>query len=571
MKKGYLVTSLLEREELHLKIRECPVCSSAEFKDKYIKEGYQVQECQGCQLQLLNPQPSNEELAEIYSSNYFLGEKTEAALQQVAEMKRATAQLYLDALLNYGVKQGGRLLEVGCGSGDFLVEAQKRGFEVVGVEFSPHATADANAKVGPGGGRVYQGEIGGVDLPEQHFDVCVLSDVIEHTRQPDQFVQILHRLLKPGGTLLVVTPSLSSWSARFLRQHWMEYKTEHLYYFNNNALQTLLFKYGFRNMLAQPNFKVLTLRYVFDHFDRYPVAGLTPLTRLARPLIPRPLLDKRLKLMASGVRLMAQAEPRKERPVLSVVVPVYNEGTTFNQMFEQLLAKQLDNVDIEIVVVESNSTDGTRDEVLKYKDHPRVRLVLQDRPRGKGNAVREGLQNATGDFILIQDADLEYDLNDYDKLLVPLNRGETAFVLGSRHGIGGVWKMRQFTNQPVASFGMNLGHIIFTSLINLLYGQSLKDPFTMYKVFRRDCLTGLEFQSNRFDFDFELVIKLLRKGYHPIEIPVSYISRSFHEGKKVSVFRDPLTWLRALARFRVQPLRLEQNVARRNRARKGAE
>ena len=101
---------------------------------------------------------------------------------------------------------------------------------------------------------------------------------------------------------------------------------------------------------------------------------------------------------------------------------------------------------------------------------------------------------------------------------------------------------------------MNLGHWIFASLVNVVYGLRLKDPFTMYKVFRSDCLEGLKFECNRFDFDYELLIKLVRKGYRPIEIPVNYRSRSFKEGKKVKVIRDPLTWLRAIMKFRFQKL-----------------
>jgi hypothetical protein len=97
---------------------------------------------------------------------------------------------------------------------------------------------------------------------------------------------------------------------------------------------------------------------------------------------------------------------------------------------------------------------------------------------------------------------------------------------------------------------MNVGHVFFTGLFNVVYGTRLRDPFTMFKVFRRDCIHGLTFESNRFDFDWELVGKLVRAGYRPLEIPVNYRSRSFAEGKKVSFFRDPLTWIRACFKYR---------------------
>ncbi len=237
--------------------------------------------------------------------------------------------------------------------------------------------------------------------------------------------------------------------------------------------------------------------------------------------------------------------------VLSVVVPIYNEAATVRTALDAILAKAVPGWRLEIILVESNSNDGTRAIVQTYASHPRVKLILEDRARGKGHAVRAGFKAATGDVILIQDADLEYDLNDYDILLAPLSAGRQSFVLGSRHGQGG-WAIRQFSDQPFQALILNSAHWGFTFLINASLGVWLRDPFTMYKVFRRECLDGLTFECNRFDFDWELLIKLIRKGHEPIEIPISYKSRSFKEGKKISMFRDPVTWLWALAKFRFQ-------------------
>jgi len=239
---------------------------------------------------------------------------------------------------------------------------------------------------------------------------------------------------------------------------------------------------------------------------------------------------------------------------LSVIVPVYNERATAGPALDALLAKQIEGIEIEILIIESNSTDGTRELILPYGKHPRVKLILEDAPRGKGHAVRAAFPAATGEIILIQDADLEYDLADYEPLLAPILAGRQAFVLGSRHGEGG-WAIRKFTDQPIRGFVLNLAHWTFTMMVNVALGTWLKDPFTMYKVFRRECLNGLSFECDRFDFDWELLIKLVRKGYRPIEIPVAYRSRSFAEGKKVRMFRDPLTWMKALFKYRFAPLR----------------
>jgi glycosyltransferase involved in cell wall biosynthesis len=238
---------------------------------------------------------------------------------------------------------------------------------------------------------------------------------------------------------------------------------------------------------------------------------------------------------------------------VSVIVPVYNEISTVRPALDALTAKRMAGFDLQLIVIESNSTDGSRDAVLAYKGLPNVTVILEESPKGKGHAVRAGLAAARGDIILIQDADLEYDLGDYEKLLAPIAAGEHAFVLGSRHTKKG-WAIRKFTDQKLHALVLNLAHWTFTFMINASLGVWLNDPFTMYKVFRRDCITGLKFECNRFDFDWELLIKLVRKGYKPIEIPVSYHSRSFKEGKKVSMFRDPLTWMRALVKYRFQPL-----------------
>jgi glycosyltransferase involved in cell wall biosynthesis len=245
--------------------------------------------------------------------------------------------------------------------------------------------------------------------------------------------------------------------------------------------------------------------------------------------------------------------PLPERPLLSVVVPVFNEISTVRAALDALAAKRIAGWEVEVIVVESNSTDGSREAALSYRDLPGFKIILEDRPRGKGHAVRAGFTQAKGDVILIQDADLEYDIADYESLLAPIISNTHQFVLGSRHG-GSRFFIRKFDEQIWHAFLLNAGHWVFTALLDLSLGLALRDPFTMYKVFRRECLAGLTFQSNRFDFDWELLIKLVRKGYKPVEIPVKYSSRSFKEGKKVSILRDPPTWIWALVKYRLQKL-----------------
>jgi hypothetical protein len=335
--------------------------------------------------------------------------------------------------------------------------------------------------------------------------------------------------------------------------NWMEFKLEHLSYFGRQTLEALLSQVGFESLGTTQGRKYVSLDYVAAHFAKYPVPIWTWLLTTAARLSPAPLRRMKWRLTGSGLLTIARKGVTRPRPLVSILVPVYNERTTIAVLLGRLEAKQLHGADKEIILVESNSTDGSREVVSAYRGRPGFTVILEERPQGKGAAMRVGLAAARGDIVLIQDADLEYDIEDYDALLEPILTGRHAFVLGARHG-GAFWKMRQFRSAYGASLIMNFAHWAFTWMINACFLVRLKDPFTMYKVFRRDCISGLRFQCNRFDFDWELLILLVKRGYHPTEIPVNYRSRSFAEGKKVRFLRDPITWIFTLLRLRLVPL-----------------
>ncbi len=542
----------------------CPLCGDTQLVYQFTHDITPIVRCEGCSLLMRNPQPSDAQLATIYTDTYFLseapsGQAGPGALEnEINALKRATAAGHLDRIEAYRgwtpqTRRGKRLLEIGSGLGDLLLEARARGYDVTGVEYAAAAVALANARFGDD--VVVQGTVESAPLKDGSFDVCVFADVIEHTRDPLSVVVRAWELLAPDGTLFVAIPSLDSWSARLMRQNWMEFKTDHLFYFDSRTLESLLVRAGFDEVCITKGRKILSPNYIIAHFERFPVPIVSPLGRLVKQIAPKVLLRQRMGVVASGIDVLAHKSPHgpldRRRPKLSVVMPVFNERTTFGAFARQLIAKTITGLDIELVIVESNSTDGTRDEVKRLEPDPRVKVIYEDRPHGKGHGVRTGLAQATGDFILIQDADLEYDLNDYESLLEPLRTFRRSFVLGARHGMNGTgWKMRHFTDQVFVSQIMNLGHVFFTTLFNVVYGQRLRDPFTMYKVFRRECLYGLTFEANRFDFDWELVGKLVRAGYAPLEIPVNYSSRSFNEGKKINLWRDPLTYFRACFKYR---------------------
>jgi glycosyltransferase involved in cell wall biosynthesis len=247
---------------------------------------------------------------------------------------------------------------------------------------------------------------------------------------------------------------------------------------------------------------------------------------------------------------------------VSIIIAVYNEAGTVGALLNRVWAQPLAGASKEIIIVESNSSDGSRELVADFvrrhahDSSTRVRALYQPRPMGKGHAIREGFTAASGDIFLIQDADLEYDVADYPNLLAPIIEGRTAFVLGSRHMSADRWNIRKFAQGGAQAAYMNVGGMIFHWFFNKVFSTQLTDPTSMYKVFRSDCLENLSFYRNRFDFDFELLGKLIRAGFRPLEIPVAYKSRGFSEGKKIRMFRDPFTWILAILACRYSALRV---------------
>lgn len=235
---------------------------------------------------------------------------------------------------------------------------------------------------------------------------------------------------------------------------------------------------------------------------------------------------------------------------LSILIPVYNEAATCRTLLDQVLAADCCGLEKELVVVESNSTDGTRDIVSEYEKAGKVRALYEDRPQGKGHALKAALAAAAGDIILIQDADLEYKVSEYPALVKPILEGRTDFVLGSRHLGAETWQIRSFITEGTKARLINLGAVVYTGLFNALYGVKLTDPATMFKVFRRSCLDGADLRCDWFDLDWEIVAKLIRRGHIPLEVPVSYASRSFAEGKKIRFWRDAPMVFWAILRFR---------------------
>jgi glycosyltransferase involved in cell wall biosynthesis len=206
---------------------------------------------------------------------------------------------------------------------------------------------------------------------------------------------------------------------------------------------------------------------------------------------------------------------------LSVIIPVFNEKNTIALVLDRVKSVGLP---VEIVVVDDGSTDGTR--ALLEDLRPKIdRLILMERNGGKGAALKAGFAAATGDVLVIQDADLEYDPQDYHEMLKPILVANADLVLGSR--------MNGAKPQRAYYFWHYVGNQIITLIARVLYNTTLSDVYTCYKMFKRQQLEGLTVASNGFEFDAEFLAKLLRRDLIVYEVPIAYFGRSYAEGKKI--------------------------------------
>lgn len=225
--------------------------------------------------------------------------------------------------------------------------------------------------------------------------------------------------------------------------------------------------------------------------------------------------------------------------MLSVIVPVFNERNTVGEIIRRMRAVELPaGLTLEAVVVNDASSDGT-DRILSTIEDSTVHVIHHRTNQGKGAAIATGLQKVTGDLVLVQDADLEYDPEDWPKLIAPILRGKAVVVYGSR-----------FTGERKDMLFLHwVGNRFLSLVTNVLYNTTLSDMETCYKLFDRRVIEGITIESKRFDFEPEITAKVLRRGYRIYEVPISYAGREFHEGKKIT-WRDGIWALRALVKYR---------------------
>ncbi|PYX11647.1 MAG: glycosyl transferase [Acidobacteria bacterium] len=230
---------------------------------------------------------------------------------------------------------------------------------------------------------------------------------------------------------------------------------------------------------------------------------------------------------------------------LSVVMPVYNERATLRTVVERVLSVK--DISLELICIDDGSRDGSREILDKLQDeHPQqLRVLLQPQNVGKGAALRRGIQEATGEFLIIQDADLEYDPHDYPLLLDPLIQGKADVVYGSRFLGSGPHRVLYFWH--------SVGNWLLTLLSNCLTNINLSDMETCYKAFRREIIQSIPIEENRFGFEPEITVKVAKRGLRIYEVGISYWGRTYEEGKKIG-WKDGIRAVWCLFKYSVKKL-----------------
>ena len=528
-------TEAVVRSRANARFISCPVCRADAERYLFHERGARFVQCRSCDTVFVNP-PARE--LRDYFDVHAAGEAT---IEDREHVRRGLNDVLRYATEVYRTHRGSRparILLAGympddLSIADDLSAASSSQIDAVRLTHDETLRLVHDADVSPI-----------VSAMGEDVDLVVLNHLLEACPRAAEVVSELAARLPSRALLIVAYSNSASVPGRFLRRHWRRFFHWKAVYFNSENLRGMVERAGLRLVRQSGMNTSYTVTRALD---------------LVLPGTQAASLGRHAGLDAATIRaptgtyvsIFERGDELKAGELLSVVVPVFNEAAYVRGVLDELLARQF-VIPHEVIVVESNSTDGTREIVRSYEGTPGVQIIYEERARGKGSAVRRGLAAATGTIILIQDADFEYDLEDYDALLEPILQRRTSFVLGSRSLGLDDWKVRRFARSRVKGLLMNIAQLGFARIFNVLYQQRVTDVATMFKVFRRECIDGAEFVAERFNFDIELACTIVMNGYSPMEVPVNYVARGFDEGKKVEFRRDflPVVLMFFKCRFR---------------------
>ena len=508
-------TAAVELARRRTQFIPCPVCGSTSKRYLFHRAGARFVRCRACDLVYADPVDTS---ARGYFDIAALGtHSTRADLRHLAADFDATIRVLAQVFHDRVGRPPRNLLVIG---------RWHRSFTTTSSDLDVVLAAD----IADEQSLIRDRLVDSIGTHLDEFDLILFNEFFEAVHDPIRLLDGFSGRLAADALVTVAFSNLDSLPSRILRRRWKSFFDHKIGYYTADNIETLMWRSGFRRVLHKSLFTTYSWSYLASRFQ-------TP-DRL-RSVLASPLLEDASIRATSGHQMVVFAPGQQERPPerLSIVVPVYNERQYVGEVLRALIDKDLP-IEREIVVVESNSDDGSREIVRSFAGEEGVRVIFEDVARGKGHAVRVGLAEATGTIVMIQDADFEYDLDDYESLLEPILQHHASFVLGSRSLGLDDWKVRRYAKSRVKGFLMNAAQVAFAQTFNLLYQQKVSDINTMFKVFRTECIEGCRFRGNGFNFDIELTCKIVRNGFSPHEVPVNYVARSFDEGKKINFLLD---------------------------------
>jgi SAM-dependent methyltransferase len=287
---------------------QCPVCRSDEAEPLWAVRGspdYRVALCRSCEARFLEPQPTEAHLRGLYSKSYYDAWGSLENSGSIRDMKLSTFNLRLDLIKKY--KQRGNVLDVGCATGFFLEAARTAGFTPFGVELSDYSSKIAKRKFGEEA--VFEGVLEDWPFTEPRMDVIAMSDLLEHVKDPHSVMEKTRELLKDDGIVVIMTPDTDSLTHRLMKEKWVHYKIEHLFYFNRKSIRLLADRHGFRLVHMEPARKTLNVDYFYHQFKVYRHWLLTPVFRLFHAVLPDKALRSNFQVTVGEMVAVLRKQP----------------------------------------------------------------------------------------------------------------------------------------------------------------------------------------------------------------------------------------------------------------------
>lgn len=280
----------------------CPICASSIGRVLFAKEGRDFVACKDCGLIYLHPQPTDEELASIYSEQYYESWGLRTDFTAVERMKVATFAAVFEKLEQF--TPPGKVLDIGCAAGFSLEAAIGRGWDAYGVELSSYSAELARQRFGAS--RLFNGRLEDARYQDCSFDAVLMSDLVEHVKDLGSFFKEVWRIVKPGGAIAIVTPNAASLSRKLMGRRWPHFKLEHLYYFSPANIDQCLANYGFEPIYQASALKALNLSYTVRQFTTYPLPVITPVVRMAMRLLPASLVNRNIMVHTGELLVIAR-------------------------------------------------------------------------------------------------------------------------------------------------------------------------------------------------------------------------------------------------------------------------